>query len=56
MKKKYTNTIINIIIIIIIVVIIIVVIIINFIINIIIYQLPLVPTLFEPLLDEENTL
>ena len=54
-EEKNTITII-IIIIIIIIVIIIVVIIINFIIIIIVYRLPLVPTLFEALWDEENTL
>ena len=54
-EEKNTITII-IIIIIIIIVIIIVVIIINFIIIIIVYRLPLVPTLFEVLWDEENTL
>ena len=51
-KKKNTITIIFIIIIIIIIV----VIIINFIIIIIVYRLPLVPTLFEVLCDEKNTL
>ena len=54
LSRKNTITII-IIIIIIIIVIIIVVIIINFIIIIIVYWLPLVPTLFEALWDEENT-
>ena len=54
-EEKNTITII-IIIIIIIIVIIIVVIIINFIIIIIVYRLPLVPTLFEVLWGEENTL
>ena len=55
-EEKNTITIIIIIIIIIIIVIIIVVIIINFIFIIIVYWPPLVPTLFEVLLDEENTL
>ena len=54
-EGKNTITII-IIIIIIIIVIIIVVIIINFIIILIVYLLPLVPTLYEALWDEENTL
>ena len=54
-KEKNTITII-IIIIIIIIVIFIVVIIINFIIIKIVYQLPLVPSLFEVLWDEENKL
>ena len=48
-EKKITITLI-------IIVIIIVVIIINFIIIIIVYWLPLMPTLFEALLDEENKL
>ena len=47
-KKTITN--------IIIIVIIIVVIIINFTIIIIVYRLPLVPTLYEALWDEKNTL